>query len=502
VRADVLGMVVLAGFLVSLNWSTLYVALPVIVRHFHAGTLAATFIALTPDCISTALVLVVGRLGDLAGRTRLYVLGLVSFVVASLLLGAAPTVGWLIALEVCEGIGIALVWSNSAALIRDTQPAERLNRSFGLYAAATSLAQLLGPTVGGLLADTAGWRWVFWINVPVGVACVLWGRGVLLRQVGGPGWHRRARHRVAPHLDAGQRPRRPLDLPGGALLLVGMLGLVASLSLAESYGVGPGALVGSAASIGVLAVFVVVELGASDPLVDLSLFRDRVMSGRLLAGLLGAMALWVPVLIMALFFQAVQGRSPLAAGLEVMPLSVFAAVTAALTARVGSGIPRRTVTLTGGLLGSAGLASLAFAVSGDIAEIAAALALVGAGSGMFSSSYTNMLLAGAPAEHTGAVNGARLTIQNLGWMVSTVILLTIVTAPLAVGVRHELFAGTISHRASPAAAAALIGSYRTGFLVTAALGLAGSAALALCPRTRLRRSARSPVPPPCDPPPL
>ncbi len=500
-RADVLGMVVLAGFLVSLNWSTLYVALPVIVRHFHAGTLAATFIALTPDCISTALVLVVGRLGDLAGRTRLYVLGLVSFVVASLLLGAAPTVGWLIALEVCEGIGIALVWSNSAALIRDTQPAERLNRSFGLYAAATSLAQLLGPTVGGLLADTAGWRWVFWINVPVGVACVLWGRGVLLRQVGGPGWHRRARHRVAPHLDAGQRPRRPLDLPGGALLLVGMLGLVASLSLAESYGVGPGALVGSAASIGVLAVFVVVELGASDPLVDLSLFRDRVMSGRLLAGLLGAMALWVPVLIMALFFQAVQGRSPLAAGLEVMPLSVFAAVTAALTARVGSGIPRRTVTLTGGLLGSAGLASLAFAVSGDIAEIAAALALVGAGSGMFSSSYTNMLLAGAPAEHTGAVNGARLTIQNLGWMVSTVILLTIVTAPLAVGVRHELFAGTISHRASPAAAAALIGSYRTGFLVTAALGLAGSAVLALGPRTRLRRSAARSLHP-CDPAPL
>ena len=481
-------MVVLAGFLVSLNWSTLYVAVPVIVRHFQAGTLAATFVALTPDCVSTTLVLVVGRLGDLAGRTPLYVSGLLVLVLTSLFLGLAPTVRWLIALEVCEGAAIALIWGNSAALIRDTQPEERLNRAFGLYSAATSLGQLLGPTVGGLLAGVVGWRWVFWINVPVGIACVAWGRRTLRRQ--GPST---ARHPRAPGDE-----RRRLDLPGGALLLVGMLGLVGSLSLAESDGVSLGVVLGAAGSIVVLAVFGLVELRAQNPLIDLGVLRDRVMSGKLLAGLLGAMALWVPVLVMSLFFQAVQGRSPLVAGLQVMPLSVFAAGAATFMGRSGSRLPRRVVALVGALVGAAGLAFLAFAIAGGVAEIAAALGVVGAGSGMFSSTYTNMLLATAPREHLGALNGARLTIQNLGWMVSTVILLTIVTAPLALAVRHEFFAGTVLRLTSPAVAAALLDSSRTAFLVAAGLGLAASAALALSPRLGargIRRRSRHPAPP-------
>lgn len=472
---NVLGMVVLATFFVSLSWSTLAVALPVVVRHFHAGALAATLIALTPSSVSTALVLALGRVGDLAGRTTSYLLGLLAFVVASLLLGLAPGVGWLIGFEICEAVGIAAVWANSAAIIIETQPRHRVNQAFGLYIAAISVAELIGPTVGGVLADTAGWRWVFWINVPVGVACVLWGRSVFSRQ--------RALATLEEEPSAAGRPRmrRGFDSAGGAFLVVGLLGLVGSLSLAQSEGISGGVLVGIAVSVAVLVGFVLVEMRVADPLIDLGLFRERVTSWALVSGLLNAMAQWVPVLVMALFFQAVQGRSPLVAGLEVTPLPICSGITAALAGRIGRSVSQRNLAVAGSLVGVAGLVLLAFATSGGYGEIAGALAVVGLGSGMFGPSIANVLLTGAPAEHAGAVNGARLTLQNLGWVVSTASVLTIVTAPLAVRVRHQFFAGTVT-RLSPATSAPLHGSYRVALLVMAGLGFAGGVAAALSRR--------------------
>jgi MFS family permease len=476
--SNVLGMVVLATFFVSMSSSTLGVALPVIVRHFHAGALPGALIALTPSAVSTSLLLALGRLGDIAGRNRSYLLGLLAFSAASLLLGSAPDAGALIALQVCQAIGISAVWANSAAIIIETQPEIRLNQAFGLYIAAISVGELIGPTVGGVIAQTAGWRWIFWLNVPIGTACVLWGRHVLRTAGGKPSPAGESGRRRLP-----VRRRQGVDAVGGSLLVIGLLGFVVSLSLAQSYGVtSDPVLAGTVAAVAVLVAFVLVESRAADPLLDLSLLRARAMRWALVSGFLNAMAQWGPVLLMVLFFQAVQGRSPLVAGLRVTPLPICSGITALLAGWLGRRVPVRTLAVAGSVIAVSGLVLLALTIKGGYLEMVPAFVLVGTGSGVFAPAIANILLRSAPPDSAGAVNGARLTLQNLGWVIAAAMVLTVVTGPLAVGIRHEFFAGTVS-RVSPAAVASLHGSYRIALLVLAALGAAGTVAAGLSRRS-------------------
>ena len=175
----VLGTVALATFFVSLSSSTLSVAVPAIVRNFGASALTATFIVLTPAAVSTSLMLIMGRVGDIVGRRAAYLAGIGGFTVASLLAGVAPTPLLLICLQACQAVATAVIWANSAAILLDLLPADRVNHGLGIYIASISVAELIGPSVGGAIAGTAGWRWIFLLNVPVGVACFLLGRTVL-----------------------------------------------------------------------------------------------------------------------------------------------------------------------------------------------------------------------------------------------------------------------------------------------------------------------------------
>jgi MFS family permease len=223
----VLAAVSLATFLVSLSSSTLSVAVPTVVRHFDVSAVTATLLVLTPSAVSTSLMLSMGRLGDLAGRRTTYLAGIGLFTVASLLAGLAPAAWLLICLQALQAAGTAVIWANSAAILLELLPADRVNHGLGIYIAAISVGELIGPSVGGVLAGTLGWRWIFLLNVPVGIACWLLGRSVL-----------------RPGASTDRRPS--LDLPGNVLLLAGLVGLIASLSLAQDIGWAAPAVVGGA----------------------------------------------------------------------------------------------------------------------------------------------------------------------------------------------------------------------------------------------------------------
>src|SRR5262249_30704095 len=158
-------------------------------------------------------------------------------------------------LEACEAVGIATIWANSAAILLDLLPEDRVNHGLGIYIASISVAELIGPSAGGALVSAGGWRWIFLLNVPVGVACWLLGRTVL-------------------RTEARQPERRPkLDLPGNALVLTGLGGLIVSISLGQTSGwLAPAVIGGIAGAAMLLAVFVVIELKSRDPVIDLHMF--------------------------------------------------------------------------------------------------------------------------------------------------------------------------------------------------------------------------------------
>jgi EmrB/QacA subfamily drug resistance transporter len=453
----VLTSVSLATFLVSLSSNTLSVAVPSVVRDFHASALTASFIVLTPSCVSTALMLTMGRLGDLFGRRTVYLAGIGIFTAASLLAGLTPAPWLLICLQACQAAGTATIWANSAAILLERLPADRVNQALGIYIAAISVGQLIGPSVGGAISDVAGWRWIFLLNVPVGIACWLLGRAVL-------------------QPDARQERRPSLDTPGNALILAGLTGLIVSLSLAQDSGwAAPIVLGGAGGGVVLLCLFVLREFRARDPLLDLRILRSRSLSLAMASAFANAMAQWSPVLLMVLYFQAISGDSPLIAGLKVTPLAVSSAVAAASTGRLTKRVQPDDLAVAGSMLAFLGLAALAVALTHGYPMMFAALILIGVGTGIFGPSNANIVMLRAPRISTGVINGARLMLANTGWVVSTAVVLTLVTAPVAPRLRAQFFAGTAS-RVSHATALSLLTGYGHAIILLAAFALAGSLA--------------------------
>jgi MFS family permease len=464
-----LAAVSLTAFFVGLSSTMLSVAVPAIVRHFHAGALAAVFVILAPSVTSTALMLSMGRIGDLVGRRNVYLGALGAFTVASLIAGVAPSVWLLIALEACQAVGTAAIWANNAALVLELVPEDRANHALGLYFASISVAQLIGPSVGGAIASAAGWRWIFLLSVPVGVISLLACRAVL------------------PDSARPERGRSP-DIPGNLLVLTGLAGLIISLSLSQTSGwLAAPVIGGAAAAAALLAGFAVRALRIRDPLLDLRMFADRSLSLAMASACANAMAQWSPVLLMVLYFQAVSGDSALAAGVKITPLPVASVLAAVSAGRLARWLRPDTLAVAGSALAFAGIALLAATLGGAYLPILVALALIGAGGGVFGPANANVVMSRGPRVSGGVINGARLMLSEVFYLVSTTVVLGIVTAPLAAGLRRQFYAGTAS-RVSHAVAMELLTGYKHAILLLAALALAGTIT-SVASRTRPGRAA-------------
>jgi MFS family permease len=249
----VLSVVSMASILTALGSSSLNVALPDVVRHFHASASAASWMLLSFLLANTVLMVIFGRLADMFGRRPMYLCGLATYTGASLLLGFAPNAWWVVGLRVLQAAGGAMLLTNSAALLADAFPRPQLARGMGIYIASFSVAQLVGPTLGGFLSHRLGWQWVFWYNVPLGVICLVWGTVALRRGT-----------------TAGSERR--LDLPGILLVFASLSGLLFGLSRVGDAGwTDPAVLVGVLGFAVAVPVFVLVERRSRYPVVDLGL---------------------------------------------------------------------------------------------------------------------------------------------------------------------------------------------------------------------------------------
>jgi EmrB/QacA subfamily drug resistance transporter len=401
-----------------LDVSIVNVALPSMERDLGASPATLQWVV-SGYALTMGLALVpAGRLGDMLGRRRMFLIALPAFVVTSALTGAAPTAGLLIAARLVQGIAGGMVLPQNSALIQDLFRGAERGRAFGLMGAMIGLSTAAGPVVGGLLLATFtgsdGWRWVFYVNVPIGLLALVLAA------------------RLVPPTPSGRPRGIHLDPVGSLLLGGGVLSLLLPLVDADTGGLARlWPLFGAAVLM--LAGFVWwevrVERMGRQPVLDPRLASTSgYAAGTAIAMVyfIGLTGVW---LVLALFFQDGLGYSPLRSGLAVTSFALGVAVSAVIAGRLVSRVGR-WLTVFGLTATAAGLACTALVlrhVGGDAAAWATAgpLLVAGLGGGMVTSPNVTLTLQFVPVRMAGAAGGALQTAQRIGSAIGAAVLVTI-----------------------------------------------------------------------------
>ena len=404
----VLSAVSVGAFISTLSGSIVNISLPTIADDLGVGISDVEWIVVAYLLTAGSLLLTFGRLGDILGYKKVYTGGFALFTAASVLCGLAQGAGELTALRVLQGIGFAMIQALTPAIITAVFPPSERGKALGLTAVSISLGLTVGPALGGILTQWATWRWIFFINVPVGLFGILWSWVVL----------------PAGRRDEEQR----FDFPGAVLAGAAMFCLLLALAEGEDWGWGSASTVGLLGAFVVLgAVFIATELGVRQPMYDLRLFAIRTFSAGNASLLAAFMALFVAIFLMPFFLQRGQGFSVLEAGLLLTPLSLTTLVIAPLSGSLSDRIGSRFLATSGLLVMGAALLSLTQlgARAGDW-EIIWRLALVGFGLGLFTSPNNSSVLGSVPRARLGSASATvaqmRITGQVLGVAVGGAIL--------------------------------------------------------------------------------
>ncbi|HEX4815672.1 MAG TPA: MFS transporter [Nonomuraea sp.] len=453
--------------LIGIAGSTLNVALPTVVRHFHAGPLESGWILLSFLLVNTASLVFFGRVADLLGRREVYLTGFALFTLASLLAGLSPDVWFLVAMRVLQAAGAAMILANGTVIITDAFPPERLSQGMGVYIGTLSVAQLAGPTLGGLIAEAAGWQWIFWVNVPAGLLAFGWGAAILKRMP--------------------RRPRQPVDALGNVLLFAALSALLLALSEAGSRGPGSPVVIAAAAVFALLVPLIVLaERRSANPVLDLRLFAGRLLAFANLASFCNALARSALILVVALYFQAARGLDAFQAGLSVLPVPAGIGLASPLVGLLGRRVSPYALSIGGAALSATGLGLLLPATDPGTPYwvVAIALFLAGCGSGTFLTGNTTYVMRALPGDSLGVVNGFRVMIMNVGIVLSVGISLSVLTSSVGPRLRAQVYAGTLS-RLSPVALDQLMAGFQRAYAVLFTVALAGAVLAALArPRRR------------------
>ncbi len=397
-----------------LDGSVVNVALPAIGREVGGGFSVLQWVLDGYLLSLSALLLLGGALGDRYGRRRVFGIGLVMFTVASLGCGLAPTGGVLILARLGQGVGGALLIPGSLALIESSIRQEDRGRAIGTWAGLSGVASALGPFLGGWLVDSASWRWVFFINVPLAAVALI----VTMRH-------------VPESRDTTVTGR--LDITGAGSVTLGLGGIIYALIEAPVRGWTP--LTVTAAVVGTLALaaFPLIERRQLAPLIPLSLFRSAQFTGANLVTLAVYTALGGALFLLALQLQQSLGYTALAAGLAFLPFTVIMLLLSsrigALAQRVG---PRWPMTI-GPLVAGAGLVLLVRAAPGVsyLSGVLPGIAVFGLGMALTVAPLTSTVLASVEEQHVGAASGANNAISRIASLLAVAVL------PLAVGLNNS-----------------------------------------------------------------
>jgi EmrB/QacA subfamily drug resistance transporter len=443
----------LSMLLASLSTSIANVALPTLAQAFTASFQQVQWVVLAYLLAITTLIIGVGRLGDLSGRRRLFLVGLFLFTAASVLCGAAPTLWLLIAARALQGVGAAVMMALTMAFVSETMSREKTGSAMGLLGTMSAIGTALGPSLGGLLIAAFGWRAVFLATVPLGVV-TLW--------------------LAYRHLPADLRPansaRAGFDKVGMFLLAL----TLAAYSLAMTIGRGSFGLVNLAlllAAITGIGLFVIAERHTASPLLRLAMFRDPELSGSLAMSALVSTVMMATLIVGPVYLARALGLDAVVVGLVVSVGPVVVALTGVPAGRLTDRFGAERVTIVGLIGTTVGCVALfAMPTTVGLPGYVAALTLITAGYALFQTSNNTTVMANVPSDQRGVISGMLNLSRNLG----------LVTGASFMGAVFSFAAGTTNITAArPEAVAA---GMRATFAVAAGL-IVGALFIAIVRRT-------------------
>jgi EmrB/QacA subfamily drug resistance transporter len=453
-----LSVTTIGALMAAIDSNIVVLALPDMMVKLHADLVAMIWVIMGYILMSASLLLTFGRIADMVGRVRMYNLGFVVFTVGSALCGISGNDIQLILSRLVQGSGAAMMMVNSTAIIAEVFPPNERGRALGLNGITFAVGGVISPVLGGLILTVADWRWIFFINVPIGIAGAVWAYHAL--------------HEMSQP-NKGQR----FDVPGAVFFSIGLIALLLALTLGISFGwASAPILILFALFIGMVVVFVWWERRTEQPMLDFSLFANRVYNFSVIAAMLQALALFAVNFLIVFYLQGVRGYDPLTAALLLIPLPIVSSVVAPISGyiadRIGARIPATVGLLLqcGALLWFTQLAS-----DTSYASLAFGLALMGLGGGLFWSPNTSAAMNGAPIRRLGIASATLATMRQVGMVTSFALALAVAASALPKDVMMQLFVGTNVTLGSQMMQSFVVGMH-SAFYVSIVLSLVAVAA--------------------------
>src|SRR5262245_14342975 len=413
-RGWTLALTSLGLFMVALDTLVVTTALPVIRVDLGASLSGLEWTVNIYNLAFACLLLTGAALGDRFGRRRMFAIGLSVFTVASAAAALSPDVGALIAARAVQGAGAALVMPLTLTLISAAFPAEKRGAAIGLWGGIAGLAVAAGPVVGGAVVDGINWHWIFWLNVPIGLALIPLSLARLTESFG---------------------PRPQLDLIGLPLAAAGMFSLTWGLIRSNNVGWGSTEVVVSLlAGAALVGVFLAWERRAKSPMLPLELFRYRGFSAPNAVSFFMYAGLFGTLFLMAQFFQNALGYSPLQAGIRLLPWTATPMLIAPLAGGLADRFGNRLFMTLGMIMQAVGLGWVALIASPHVGylELGIALTIAGVGTSLCFPTVANSVMGSVPPDEAGPASGTNSSIRELGGVFGVAVL-------AAVFARHGVY---------------------------------------------------------------
>ena len=391
-------------FLSTIDGSIVNVALPTLARSFEVSFAVVQWVVLAYLLAISTLMLGIGRLADMTGKKPIYTTGFVVFTLGSVLCGLAPTIYWLIAFRVLQAVGAAMLLALGLAIITESFPAAERGRALGIAGSIVSIGIVIGPTVGGLLIDAYSWRWIFFVNLPVGIA------GTLLA------W------RFVPNARplGGQR----FDFAGAGALFISLFSLLMALTLGQQLGFNQAlVLLLFAGFILLLLLFIAVELRVDQPMINLRHFKNADFSIGLLTGFITFVAIAGAIILMPFYLENVLGYGPREVGFLMAAIPVGLGISAPLSGALSDRYGTRPITVIGLIVLVFGYMAMSTLNAQTTAwGFLLRFLPLGVGMGIFQSPNNSAIMGSASQRHLGIVSGMLAVTRTVGLTIGIAVL--------------------------------------------------------------------------------
>lgn len=431
-----LSVVTVGAAMASIDSSIVVLAFPSILADLRSDLVSMVWVLMGYTLMATVFLTLFGRLADIFGRVKLYNLGFIVFTVGSVLCAISATGLELIVFRFVQGAGGAMLMANSMAILTEAFPAGERGRAIGYNSITWAIGSIAGPVFGGLILAIASWRWIFLVNLPIGIAGTAWGF-LTLHELSRPQRHER------------------LDFPGTALLSAGLVCLLIALTESVSWGwTSPRIVLLFGGFVGLEVTFYAWERRTASPLIDLDLFRSRIYSFTIAATTLESLAMFAVNFLIIFYLQGVKGIAPLQAAFMVLPFplaqSVIAPVGGIVSDMVGARIPA-TVGLILQAMACLLLATLTPASGYPI--LFAGMLILGIGAALVWSAQTSAAMGAAPTRRLGIASATLATFRQCGMVTSFALALATAAATIPKQLVGAIFLGTSSSLGGPVMAA-------------------------------------------------